>query len=186
MMEPAQRPGRWSTLPAEISVAAVVHTVASLMRLVDYAALLESDPRIRLDWMVAPDRFNRGVAKHLEQLDVPTVSWDEALERSYDLAITTSLHQVERLAAKRKFAAPHGCGYGKKYPGWAWHTDATPPVYGLDRESLLDRDGRPVFDGVVVPHVQDLNTLLEQCPEAAHTAIIGGDLAFDRFHPSHP
>jgi hypothetical protein len=181
MKDPAlAQNGRWHTLSAEVSVAAVVHTPVSLMRMVDYAALLESDPRIRLDWTVAPDRFNAGVERMLDRLEVPVVPWAEIIERPYDLAMTTSLHQVEFLQAKRKFAAPHGCGYGKNYPSWAWPAGETPPVYGLDRESLLDTYGRPVFDGVVVPHVNDLRVMAEQCPQAAHTAVIGGDIAFDR------
>ncbi|TCO62473.1 hypothetical protein [Actinocrispum wychmicini] len=181
MKEPAQpQPGRWQTLPAEVTVAAVVHTPVSMMRMLDYAALLEPDPRVRLEWTIAPDRFNTGTEQLLEKQRVSVVPWAQALERPYDLALTTSLHQVEFLQAKRKFAAPHGCGYGKRYPSWAWPAHENPPVYGLDRESLLDRDGRPVFDSVLLPHLADLAVLIQQCPEVAHTAIVGGDLAFDR------
>jgi hypothetical protein len=84
------------------------------------------------------------------------------------------------LPAKRKFAAPHGCGYGKNYASWSWPAGEVPPVYGLDRQSLLDQDGRPVFDGVVLSHFEQFQVLARQCPEAAHTAVLGGDLAFDR------
>ncbi|GAB3874098.1 hypothetical protein GCM10029964_015500 [Kibdelosporangium lantanae] len=129
-------PGRWATLPAEATILVVVHTVASLMRVLDYVELVESDPRIRLEWTVAPDRFNVGVTATLAHLGIEPVPWEEALARSYDLALATSLHRVEDVTAKHRFAAPHGCGYGKKYPGWAWPTGQEPPVYGLDRESL--------------------------------------------------
>jgi hypothetical protein len=181
MKEPATYPqGGWQTLPAKVTGVVVVHTLVSLLRMLDYATLLESDPRIRLEWTIAPDRFNMGVANLLDRLGVAVVPWAETLIRPYDFAITTSLHQVEFLQAKKKFAAPHGCGYGKKYPSWLWPAHETAPVYGLDRESLLDEDGRPVFDAVVVPHRNDLRVLEQQCPEAAHAAVIGGDLAFDR------
>jgi hypothetical protein len=173
-------PGRWETLPAEVTVLVVVHTVASLMRVLDYVELIEDDPRIRLEWTVAPDRFNVGVTATLAHLGIEVLPWDEATERSYDLAVATSLHRVEDVDAKHRFAAPHGCGYGKKYPGWAWPADQEPPVYGLDRESLLDRDGRLVFSKVVVPHNKDLDTLNCQCPEAGHTGVVAGDLTFDR------
>jgi hypothetical protein len=173
-------PGRWETLPAEATILVVVHTVASLMRVLDYVELLEDDPRIRLEWTVAPDRFNVGVTAGLAHLGIETVPWAEATERSYDLAIATSLHRVEDIDAKHRFAAPHGCGYGKKYPGWSWPTDEEPPVYGLDRESLVDSAGEPVFSKVVVPHVKDLEILNRQCPEAAHTGLVAGDLTFDK------
>jgi len=171
--------GRWSTFPAEITIVFVVHTVASLMRALDYFELLAPDPRVRLEWTVAPDRFNVGVNATLARLGIETVPWEEAVERSYDLAIATSLHRVEDIQAKHRFAAPHGCGYGKKYPGWSWPAGQEPPVYGLDRESLVDKSGRLVFSKVVVPHVKDLEVLERQCPEAAHTGLVAGDLTFD-------
>jgi hypothetical protein len=179
--ETEELPGRWSTLsPVDATVLVVVHTVTSLMRMVDYIALIECDRRVRVYWTIAPDKFNAGVAKHLDRLDVTVLPWAVAITKSYDLAICTSLHQVEFLHAKKKFAAPHGCGYGKKYPSWAWPAGQEPPVYGLDRESLLDSGGRPVFDGIVLPHLDDLSVLIRQTPEVRHTAVIGGDLAFDR------
>ncbi|MFD1049270.1 hypothetical protein ACFQ1S_28900, partial [Kibdelosporangium lantanae] len=116
----------------------------------------------------------------LAHLGIEPVPWEEALARSYDLALATSLHRVEDVTAKHRFAAPHGCGYGKKYPGWAWPTGQEPPVYGLDRESLLDSSNEPVFSRVVLPHARDLETLTQQCPEAAHTGLVAGDLALDR------
>lgn len=173
--------GRWSTLsPAERSIVVVVHTITSLMRMLDYVALLEPDPRIRVYWTIAPDRFNAGVAQRLRQLDINDVPWEKAVTLTFDLAICTSLHQVQFLNAKKKFAAPHGCGYGKSYPSWAWPAGETPPVYGLDRESLLDGDGRPGFDAIVLPHLNDLQVLIRQTPEATRSALIGGDLALDR------
>jgi hypothetical protein len=184
--DPLQRNGKWATFANQIHVNAVVHTPASLMRLVDYADLLQSDPRVHIDWTVAPDRFNRGVGTLLDQLEVPVVTWQEARERPYDLAIATSLHRVEELSAKHTFTAPHGCGYGKRYPPWHWPVGQTPPVYGLDRQSLLDQDGKPVFDRIVLSHVDQYDVLLRQCPEAARAALIAGDISLDRVIASKP
>lgn len=188
MTEPARIPGRWHTLPTERTVVVLAHTVASLMRVRDYAALLESDSRILLQWTAVPDRFNSGVPQLLDRLDVPVLPWQTATETetAFDLAIGASLHQMERPNAKRRFAAPHGCGYGKRYPSWAWPTNEPQPVYGLDRQSLLDQDGRPVLDGLVLSHNDQLDVLNEQCPEAAHAAVIAGDLAMDRLLASLP
>jgi hypothetical protein len=178
--DPLQRNGKWSTFANEVHVNAVVHTPASLMQLVDYVDLLQPDRRVHIGWTVAPDRFNRGVGKLLDQLEVPVVPWEEACERPCDLAIATSLHLVGNLPAKHRFAAPHGCGYGKNYPGWSWPPGEEPPVYGLDRQSLLDKDGKPIFSGIVLSHEDQYEVLLRQCPEAAHAALVAGDIAFDR------
>ncbi|MET0136700.1 MAG: hypothetical protein ABW215_24180, partial [Kibdelosporangium sp.] len=179
-MEPAQLSGGWQTVPTERSVIVLAHTVASVMRMLDYVPLLEPDLRIRLDWTAVPDRFEGGVAALLDRLNVPVVPWQEARERSYDLAVSTSLHQMEFLHAKRKFAAPHGCGYGKRFASWLWPASETPPIYGLDSMSLLDQDGQLVFDSVVLSHADQLATLRDQCPEAVKAAVVGGDPAFDR------
>jgi hypothetical protein len=93
---------------------------------------------------------------------------------------------MEFLHAKRRFAAPHGCGYGKQYPSWAWPATETPPVYGLDRQSLLDQNGQSVFDAVMLSHTDQLPVLIKQCPEATHAAVIGGDPALDRLIASQP
>jgi hypothetical protein len=184
--DPPQRNGKWSTFFNEVYVNAVVHTPTSLMRLIDYVCLLEADSRIHIEWTVAPDRLNQGVGKLLEQLEVPIVSWDEARERSYDLTIATSLHRVEELYTKYAFAGPHGSGYGKRYPSWNWAPGEDPPVYGLDRQSLLNKDNEPVFDHIVLSHKDQYKVLLMQCPEAASTALVAGDICFDRLVASKP
>lgn len=184
--DPLQRNGKWSTFFNEVYVNAVVHTPASLMRLIDYAGLLQPDPRVHIDWTVPPDRFDRGAGRLLDQLEVPVVPWQEAKSRLYDLAIATSLHLVGEIPAKHRFAAPHGCGYGKNYPAWHWPPGEDPPVYGLDRQSLLDKDGRPIFSGIALSHEDQYEVLGRQCPEAAHTALVAGDIALDRLVAGRP
>jgi hypothetical protein len=184
--EPPQGNGQWSTFFNEVYVNAVVHTPTSLMRLIDYVGLLEGDRRVHIDWTVAPDMLNRGVGKLLDRLEVRVVSWEEACKRPYDLTIATSLHRVEELSTKYSLAGPHGCGYGKKYPPWIWAPGEDRPVYGLDRQSLLDQDGRPVFSGIVLSHKDQYDVLLRQCPEVAGAALVAGDICFDRLVASKP
>jgi hypothetical protein len=115
-------------------------------------------------------------------MEVRVVPWEEARERVFDLVVAASLHRLEDLPAKARFAAPHGAGYNKLWPAWAWPgRDDDRPVYGLDRASLLDEDGRPVVDALVLPHPDHLTTLARQCPEAVQNAVVAGDPCYDRF-----
>ncbi|CAM4294589.1 hypothetical protein KIPE111705_46635 [Kibdelosporangium persicum] len=181
-----QRLPGWGTFRSEKTVCAVAHNAASAHRLVDYIELMEGDRRICIEWTVVPDRLGSGVTRMLDRLGIEPIPWPEAKKRSYDLAVCTSLHEVEFLDAKNRFAAPHGCGYNKRYPAWFWRTNDDPPVYGLDRQSLLDRDGKPVFAALVLSHIDQFTVLAGQCPEAAHAALVGGDIAFDRLLASLP
>ncbi|WP_146107905.1 CDP-glycerol glycerophosphotransferase family protein [Actinokineospora auranticolor] len=179
VVEARPEQARWGSTGYRRTVLLGAHTVTSLMRLEDICVLLEDDPRVQLVYTQVPDRLGTGVAKRLGELEVRVVPWEEAVDTRYDLAISASLHRMEDVPALRRFAAPHGAGYNKLWPRWS-HPGAERPVYGLDRESLLDRDGSLVFDSLVLPHPDHLRTLARQCPEAVPAAIVAGDPCFDR------
>lgn len=173
--------GRWHTVGIERMVLVAVHTITSLIRLEDIVILLESDPRIQLVYTQVPDRFNEGVDKRLREMEVRVIPWDEATERTFDLVVAASLHRLEDLPARARFATPHGAGYNKLWPAWAWPgQNGDRPVYGLDRESLLDGDGQPIVDALLLPHPDHLATLERQCPEAVPYAVVAGDPCYDR------
>jgi hypothetical protein len=179
----------WSTLPIERTAVLAVHTVAAAMRLQDIAVLLDEDPRIDLVYCPVPDRLGEGVDQILRKWEVRRVDWDEATSTTYDLVIGASLHQLGELPAKRRFATPHGCGFNKRWPSWAWPgPDDTRPTYGLERESLLDATDQLVVHKLNLPHHDQVVTLAKQCPEAvrAQAAVIGGDPAYDRLLVSLP
>jgi hypothetical protein len=186
-MQTSPESSPWNTLAIERTVIFAVHTVAAAMRLQDIAVLLENDPRIGLSYTSVPDRLGDGVDHILRKWEVRQAAWNEATNTSFDLAVGASLHQLGSLPARHRFAAPHGCGYNKRWPNWAWSgPDETRPTYGLDRESLLDDEGRPIVDALVLSHHDQLVTLARQCPQAAGLAVIGGDPAFDRLIASVP
>jgi hypothetical protein len=166
----------------ERTVLVAVHTITSLIRLDDIVTSLEDDPRVQLVYTQVPDQFGEGVDKRLRDMEVRVISWEEARGRFFDLVVAASLHRLEDLPAKSRFAAPHGAGYNKLWPAWAWPgRDDNRPVYGLDRTSLLDDDGTPVVDALILPHPDHLTTLTRQCPEAVQNAVVAGDPCFDRF-----
>jgi hypothetical protein len=170
----------WWTVAVDRVVLVAVHTVASLMRLEDIIPLIEIDRRVQLVFTQVPDELGDGVEQRLRNLEVRVISWEEATRRSFDLVISASLHQMERVRAGRRIAVPHGAGYNKLWPlqDWPGHRDDR-PVYGLDRRSLL-HNGHPVFDAIVLPHPDHLVTLERQCPESLHAAVLAGDPCFDR------
>lgn len=169
---------RWSTMGTERTVLIAVHTLTSLLRLEDITMLIEDDPRVQLMYTQVPDQLGNGVEQRLRELQVRVVPWQEIGERPYDLAIAASLHQMSEVPALHRFAAPHGAGYNKFWPDWAAAGDRQ--VYGLDRWSLLDEQGQPIFDTIMVPHNDHLATLNRQCPEALPYAIVAGDPCYDR------
>lgn len=173
---------RWHTYPVQRTVLVAAHTVTSLMRIEDIVELIEQDPRVQLVFTKVPDRLGHDVDQRLNQREVRVVPWSEAVRREdFDLVVSASLHQLEDVTAAARFAAPHGAGFNKLWPTWAWPgPDDTRPVYGLDRASLLDDDGRPILDALLLPHADHLQTLRRQCPEAERSAVVCGDPCYDR------
>lgn len=171
----------WNTMDVERTVLVAVHTITSLIRLEDIVLHLENDPRVQLIYTQVPDQFGEGVENRLRELEVRFIPWAEATGREVDLVVAASLHRLGELPAKARFAAPHGAGYNKLWPAWAWPgPDDDRPVYGLDRASLLGGDGRPVVDALLLPHPAHLTTLSRQCSEAVPYAVVAGDPCYDR------
>ncbi|WP_051818181.1 hypothetical protein [Kitasatospora sp. NRRL B-11411] len=59
-------------------------------------------------------------------------------------------------------------------------------MFGLSPEWLLDGDGKPIADALVLSHPGQVERLAAACPEAAHTAVLGGDPCFDRILAALP
>jgi hypothetical protein len=176
----------WKTVNVDRVVLVAVHTVATLMRLEDIIPLIEVDRRVQLVFTQVPDELGDGVEHRLRDLEVRVIPWEEATRRSFDLVISASLHQMERVRAGYRFAVPHGAGYNKLWPLVDWLGDKDErPVYGLDRRSLM-HNGRPVFDALVLPHPDHLATLERQCPESLPAAVLAGDPCLDRLVASLP
>ncbi|MEU6481170.1 hypothetical protein ABZ858_30715, partial [Streptomyces sp. NPDC047017] len=59
------------------------------------------------------------------------------------------------------------------------------PVFGMSSGWLLV-DGRPLAAATVLSHPEQLERLSEYCPEAAPTAVLGGDPCYDRILAALP
>jgi hypothetical protein len=170
---------RWSTLRPLRTVVVTVHTITTLMRLLDIVRLLESDPRVQLVFTKVPDQLGDGVDWWLRRLGAKVLPWEEIPKETFDLALSASLHQLDAVRARR-LVVPHGAGFIKLWPAWAWNgPEDTRQAYGLDDLSLLDQHGDVIPDALVVPHAANLATVERQCPQALPVALVGGDPCYD-------
>src|SRR5919202_1349237 len=83
-VHPEVRP--WRTVNVERVALVAAHTVASLMRLEDIIPLIEVDPRVQLVFTQVPDQLGDGVERRLSNLEVRVIPWEEATQKSFDLA----------------------------------------------------------------------------------------------------
>ncbi|MHA5047038.1 hypothetical protein [Streptomyces sp. SD15] len=56
----------------------------------------------------------------------------------------------------------------------------------MSPEWLLDEDGEPIADALVLSHPEQYERLRIACPEAAQTAVLAGDPCFDRILAARP
>jgi hypothetical protein len=169
---------RWVTRTRCRIVLVVVHTVTSGQRLMDVVRLLGSDMRIQVIFTAAPDVFSAGVSEFLGTVGGVVVSWLQATQLRFDLALAASYGSIDELHAPL-IVLPHGAGYGKLPVGEPRHqiTAARQP-YGLDAQRLV-RDGRVIPAAIVLPHDADLTRLARTCPDAVAAAVVAGDPCYD-------
>lgn len=174
------------TVLTQRTVLIAVHTVTAGIRLADIWPLLEGDRRIQLVFTRPPGALvARGTDEFLAGLDGVVVSWDEATQVPFDLAIAASYGHLERLQAP-VVTMSHGIGFSKlaiRYEGSG--PEAPLEVAGLERAGLIYR-GRVIPSSVLVPTRQDLQRLCREFPEAASVATVTGDLCYDRLAASLP
>ncbi|MFC0547676.1 hypothetical protein [Kutzneria chonburiensis] len=185
--------GRLSTVGYSRSVLFVVNTVASANRLLDIVPLFEMDFRVQLVFTTPPNStVTDGVAEVFAALDVVAISWDEAVSRDFDLAITANhrgdLHELRAPVV----IVSHGVGYSKKAAqspepraqspeprAQSPEPRAQSPEYGLSPDWLL-HNGKLVADTLVFSHEEQVARLAAAVPEALPAAAVAGDPCFDR------
>ncbi len=176
---------RWITRTGCKTVLVVVHTVTTGQRLIDVVRLLESDLRIQVVFTAAPDVFSNGVSDLLRDFGGVVISWDQATQLTFDLALAAAYGSVHELHAPL-IILPHGAGYNKlavrRGLGGAV---AGRGVYGLDPQSIV-RGGSVVPTAIVLSHQADLALLGRQCPDALPVAVVVGDPCYDRILASYP
>ena len=172
---------RWSTRGRSRKVLLVVHNVTSATRLLDVLPLFRDDLRVQLlsTW-TGSSPFDDGVAELLTRIGLPVLPWEQALQTPVDLALSASFGGQLQLISGKLAILSHGVGYNKKLAA-----GRRTPVFGLSPEWLL-ADDAPVADALVLSHPEQFERLEAACPQAAPTAVLGGDPCFDRMLAALP
>ncbi|MFW6692881.1 hypothetical protein [Streptomyces sp. MAR4 CNX-425] len=177
---------RWASRGRCRRVLFVVHNVTSATRLLDVMPLFDDDLRVQmLATCTGSSPFQGGVGELLAEVGVPVLPWEQAVRTPVDLAVSASLGgHISALRGKLAVLS-HGVGYTKRLrsPVAGRRSPVAgrrAPVFGLAPEWLLDEDGQPVADALVLSHPEQAERLRESCPEAAGTAVLAGDPCFDR------
>jgi hypothetical protein len=172
------------TFPTQRTVLVAVHSVTSGTRLADVWPLLGPDHRVQLVFSRPPGSLMAaGTDRFLERLGGVVVPWQQAVRVPFELAITASHGQLERLHAP-VLALSHGIGFSKlcvRYAGYG--REAPLEVAGMERASLVSR-GRVIPSAIVVPTARNQQVLARAVPEAAQAAVVGGDPCYDRLAAS--
>jgi hypothetical protein len=175
---------RGRTLMYQRTVLVVVHTVTAGTRLDDIVPLLETDLRVQVVFTFAPSALiSGGVEKFLTRLGGVVVSWQQAMQTPFDLALAASDGLLEWVHAPI-MTMLHGAGYNK-YPV-QWDGDGVQvrrEAAGPEPARLICH-GRTISSAIVLPTRQQVERLRRTCPEAAAIAVVAGDPCYDRLAAS--
>jgi hypothetical protein len=170
---------RGQTLRYERTVLVVVHTVTAGTRLGDVVPLLEADRRVQVVFTHAPSALiSSGAEEFLARLGGVVVSWQQATQMPFDLALAASDGLLEWVHAP-VMTMLHGAGYNK-YPV-RWDGDgvaARREAAGPERTRLVCH-GRTIASAIVLPTRCQVERLRRSCPEAAPIAVVAGDPCYD-------
>ncbi|MFG3408410.1 hypothetical protein [Streptomyces sp. NPDC048142] len=177
-------PSRWNTWdPPRAEVLGVARTLTSATRVMDVMHLLRSEDGIEKYYTVNPgSAFADGLDSYLSGLGIHVLSWEEATRRSFDLAVSCSVHPTMRRLDAPLMVLPHGAGYNRLVTESTG--DALAPA-GLSRRELMWR-GKVVPKAIGVSHQGQIDRLAETCPEAVPYALTVGDWCFQRIIASMP
>jgi hypothetical protein len=155
----------------------VPHLVAGT-RLMDVVPLLEADHRVQVVFAI-PDSDGtwHGTQDFVRAQGGVVLPWRQAVRERFGLVLAASYRGVDEVRGPA-LVLPHGAGALKsRHRDWRGH--------GLDRAALV-RDGRVVASTIVLSHDDEMAVLRESCPEAAPSALVGGDICLDRMAASLP
>jgi hypothetical protein len=156
---------RWVTRRGCRVVLVVVHTMVSCHRLLDVVESLEDDSRVQVVFTVAPDAFNNGVERRLDNLGALVLPWQQAIKERFDLALATSYGGLRDIHSPVVVMA-HGAGHGKTIRN------------GYSPRS--SRDERLLPAALLLSHEYERDVLRRQCPDALAVATVAGDPCYDR------
>jgi hypothetical protein len=172
------------TFPTERTVLVAVHSITAMTRLADVWPLVGSDHRVQLVFSRPPGALMAaGTDRYLERLGGAVAPWQHAVQARFDLAISASYGQLERLHAP-VLTVSHGIGFSKLAVRYAGSGREAPlEVAGMEPGALLSH-GRVIPSVLVVPTARNRDILARYLPEAAQVAVVGGDPCYDRLAAS--
>ncbi|WP_200262426.1 hypothetical protein [Streptomyces sp. HSG2] len=183
---------RWATRGRTTKVLLVVHNVTAATRLLDVLPLFHDDLRVQvLATGPGSSAFRSGLEELLAAVGVPVLPWEQAVATPVALAISASLGGRLDAVPGKLVVLSHGVGYpkrlglpgaGSREPG----AGSPPPVFGMSPEWLLDPEGRPIADALVLSHPEQAERLRAGCPEASATGVVAGDPCWDRVVAARP
>ncbi|MFJ2911094.1 hypothetical protein ACIO8F_17125 [Streptomyces sp. NPDC087228] len=143
--------------------------------------LLRAEDGIEKYYTVNPgSAFGDGLGEYLRALGVRVLTWEEATRRSFDLAVSCSVHPTMRRLDAPLMVLPHGAGYNRLV---AESTGDSRVPAGLSRRELMWR-GKVVPAAIGVSHQEQIDRLAATCPEAVPYAVTVGDWCFQRIRAS--
>ncbi|WP_234320564.1 hypothetical protein [Streptomyces sp. NRRL B-1381] len=159
----------------------MARTLTSATRVVDVMHLLRSEDGIEKYYTVNPgSAFADGLDSYLSGLGINVLSWEEATRRSFDLAVSCSVHPTMRRLRAPLMVLPHGAGYNRLVTESTG--EAAVPA-GLSHRELMWR-GKVVPKAIGVSHREQIDRLAQSCPEAVPYAVPVGDWCFQRITAS--
>lgn len=162
----------------------VPHLVAGV-RLLDVLPLLETDHRIQVVTTVSGSEENwPGAAEFAREHGGIVMPWHQAQRTRFDLVLAAARTDVDRVHGP-VLTLPHGASLLKSRLRPADPASGFRPEHGLGRQHLV-RDGRLVSAALALTHDDELAVLRQSCPEAVSTAVVAGDVCFDRLLASLP
>lgn len=185
---PAGRPlaltPAWRTAHADLHVLLVIHSLTAATRIADVLPALY-DPRVQLYCTrTTGGVFANGLDEYLREAQIRHISWEEAKETEFDLAITASLGDDLHELKTKILRIPHGNGYNKK---WSQESGVrsqesevrSQEVFGLS-DNTLKHQGRLVPSSIALSHSEQFDRLAQGCPDALPLAFLSGDPCYDR------
>jgi hypothetical protein len=177
---------RGQTLRYQRTVLVVVHTVTAGTRLADVVPLLEPDLRVQVVFTYAPSALiSGGVQEYLDRLGGVVVSWQQATQMPFDLALAASDGLLEWVHAP-VMTMLHGVGYTKYPARWDGEGAETRREAAGPEPARLITHGRTIASAIILPTVSQVERLRRSCPEAASIAVVAGDPCYDRLAMSRP
>jgi hypothetical protein len=201
----------WSTMDTRRAVLVVAHTVTATTRLLDVLPAISDDPRIQV-LFTTPETsaFTAGVLEFLTDIGARIISWQDAVEAQFDLAVAAGHGDLRQLSAPI-LVMPHGAGYnkhrkpetGNRKPETGNRKPETgnrKPETGNRKPETGNRkpetgNRKPVYGlpreqlvhgGQVVPtaivlsHAEQRERLRRSCPEAVPRTVVADDPCYDR------